>query len=228
MNALRNGKITSSQVSRLMGAPKPQATYLEELKIARRMNCRISQETSARPTTWGKLVEKRVFDLLPIDYKLTSKDFIQHTEIEYWGGSPDGVSKDCVFDIKCPYTRKSFAQMYEMMESDDVGLFKKEFPEYYWQLVSNAILTEKQFAELIIYLPYENELQDVRDLAVKNTDIELETKLFWIANSIDEDLPHQPNDSGYINLKTFRFEVPNIDKLFLIERIKCLENHFKK
>jgi hypothetical protein len=226
MNALRNGKITSSQVSRLMGAPKPQATYLEELKIARRMNCRISQETSARPTTWGKLVEKRVFDLLPIDYKLTSKDFIQHHQFEYWGGSPDGVSKDCVFDIKCPYTRKSFAQMYEMMEANDIQLFKKEFPEYYWQLVSNAILTNKHVAELIIYLPYQSELEEIRELAANNTDIDLETKLFWIANSIDEDLPHQPNDSGYNNLKIYRFEILDCDIDILTEKIKSLQSYF--
>jgi hypothetical protein len=226
MNPLRNGKITSSQVSRLMGAPKPQATYLEELKIARRMNCRISQETSARPTTWGKLVEKRVFDLLPIDYKLTSKDFIQHPQFEYWGGSPDGVSKDCVFDIKCPYTRKSFAQMYEMMEANDIQLFKKEFPEYYWQLVSNAILTGKQVAELIIYLPYLSELEEIRELAANNTDIDLETKLFWIANSIDEDLPHQPNDSGYNNLKIYNFKILQSDIDILTSQIKTLQRFF--
>jgi hypothetical protein len=226
MNPLRNGKITSSQVSRLMGAPKPQATYLEELKIARRMNCRISQETSARPTTWGKLVEKRVFDLLPIDYKLTSKDFIQHPLFEYWGGSPDGVSKDCVFDIKCPYTRKSFAQMYEMMEANDIQVFKKEFPEYYWQLVSNAILTGKHVAELIIYLPYLSELEEIRELATNNTDIDLETKLFWIANSIDEDLPHQPNDSGYNNLKIYTFEILDCDIDILTEKIKSLQPYF--
>jgi hypothetical protein len=226
MNQLRNGKITSSQVSRLMGAPKPQATYLEELKIARRMNCRISQETSARPTTWGKLVEKRVFDLLPIDYKLTSKDFIQHPQFEYWGGSPDGVSKDCVFDIKCPYTRKSFAQMYEMMEANDIQLFKKEFPEYYWQLVSNAILTGKQVAELIIYLPYLSELEEIRELAANNTDIDLETKLFWIANSIDEDLPHQPNDSGYNNLKIYNFKILQSDIDILTSQIKTLQRFF--
>lgn len=226
MNPLRNGKITSSQVSKIMGAPKPQATYLEELKIARRMNCRISQETSARPTTWGKLVEKRVFDLLPIDYKLTSKDFIQHPEIEYWGGSPDGVSKDCVFDIKCPYTRKSFAQMYEMIEARDIQLFKKEFPEYYWQLVSNAILTGRHIAELIIYLPYLSELEEIRELAVNNTDMDLETKLFWIANSIDEDLPHQPNDSGYNNLNIYAFEVLECDIDIMTEKIKSLNSFF--
>jgi hypothetical protein len=110
--------------------------------------------------------------------------------------------------------------MYEMMEANDIQLFKKEFPEYYWQLVSNAILTGKQVAELIIYLPYLSELEEIRELAANNTDIDLETKLFWIANSIDEDLPHQPDNSGYNHLKIFRFEILDCDIDILTEKIK--------
>lgn len=222
MNPIRNGKITSSQAYRVMGTPKVKQTYLEELEFSKRMKCSLTQETNARPTTWGKFVEKRVFDLLPIEYKLTSKDTIQHPEIEHWCGSPDGVSKDAVFDIKCPYTRKSFAQLYKMIELNDVEYFKKNFDDYYWQLVSNAVLTNKDKGQLIIYLPYQKELDEIREMCQKNTDIELETKIFWIANSIDEDLPHQPNDSGYENLKIFTFDIPQSDKELLNETIKSI------
>lgn len=216
----RTGNISSSQVYRVMGTPKVLNTYLKELSRAKRMGCYMSSDSSARSLTWGKLVEKRVFDLLPIDYKLTSKDTIVHPEIERYVGSPDGVSTDAVFDIKCPYTRTSFCDLSEICEANDVELFKKEYPEYYWQLVSNAILTNKSKASLIFYLPYQKELDDIREMAMNNTDVSLESKLFWLANGLDEDLPHQPNESGYNNMYALIFEVTEEEKQSLIEKIK--------
>ena len=38
-------------------------------------------------------------------------------------------------------------------------LLKENHPEYFWQLVSNAILMNVSFAELIVYMPYKDELE---------------------------------------------------------------------
>ncbi len=75
---LRTGNISSSQIYRIMGTDKVMGTYLKELRRSKRMGAYMSAETNARPLTWGKLIEKRVFDLLPIEYKLTSKTTLIH------------------------------------------------------------------------------------------------------------------------------------------------------
>lgn len=214
----RYDKITSSECYKLFESAKVRATYLEEKRFAKKMKAPMSQESNARPLVWGKFLESYAFDLL-IDYELTSQDTIVHPKIDKWSGTPDGVYKDIVFDIKCPYTRKSFCKLAEIIISQDVALLKKEYPEYYWQLISNAILTNKPKCELIVYLPKQRELEAIREKANQNTDIELETKIFWIVNSIDDDLPHQPNESEYQSMYRLEFEAPQEEKEHLIDSI---------
>lgn len=220
---LRFGNITSSQIHRVVGAPKTKETYLKQIRYERKMKTILSKDGNARSLVWGKFCEKRVYDLLPLEYRLTSQNTLTHKEFDYWRGSPDGVTTDLVFDIKCPYTRLSFCELAEICINENIELFKKEYPEYYWQLVSNAILTNKKLAELVVYLPNQSELVDIREMAMHCDDLELITKIYWIANGIDEDIPHQPNESDYKNLYQFKFEVLESEKEFLTEKIKAIE-----
>ena len=218
-NPLRIGNISSSQIHKIMGSPKPKQTYLSELRMMRKLKRPLTTETSAKPTSWGLLVEKLVFNTLGLEYSYNSDETIQHPEIDYWVGSPDGMTKDSVIDIKCPYTLKSFCELVEIIEKQDVEFFKAENPEYYWQLVSNSILTNKPFAELIVYCPYLEDLGVIRKMA-QDVNAEDLYKYYWLANSTDEELPYILQDSDFKDLNIFKFEVPTQDKELLTETIK--------
>jgi hypothetical protein len=160
-----------------------------------------------------------------------------HPEIDYWAGSADGFKFDeglTVMDIKCPMTLKSFCQLVDSIEMVEIGGVwvqdgiksisnirenHKDGEKYYWQLVSNSIISDCKYAELIVYMPYLSELQDIRDLAHSAEPQDL-YKYFWIANGNDEELPHLIDGGFYKNIYTIRFEVPQHDKDFLTERVK--------
>src|SRR3990172_2945044 len=104
----RIGNFTSSEISALMskskdgGFGKPALTYIEECNMERRLGRSLTDEVSARPLTWGKLVEVKAFELLGLDYKISSQETDLHPEISYWAGSSDGNKFDegkTVFDI---------------------------------------------------------------------------------------------------------------------------------
>lgn len=227
-NTLRVGRFTSSGIAALLsvakdkvGFGKPALTYIAEKNMERRLGRSLTIESNAHALTWGRLVEKRAFDLLGTEYKLCSQDTIEHKELgKIWSGSPDLVKYDdggTVVDIKCPITLKSFCQF---ADCENIEQIREEHPDgedYYWQLVSNAILTESQFAELIVYCPYQSELQEIRDMA-SNYEGD-QNKVAWINWSGDMDLPYLPDGGYYKNFHIIRFEVPYNDMLLLTEKV---------
>ena len=250
MDASRNGNFTSSECVALTSKPTDKAakegavfgkaglTYISECNMERRLGRSLDSETNARPMNWGKLVEKRVFQLLGIDYKECSVETIVHPRYSFWLGSPDGekfAEENSTVEVKCPYTLKSFCQFMDAIESVVPG--KESDPlvlghwqmkqireqhtdgeKYYWQVVSNSILLNTKYAELIIYMPYKSELDDIRILA-SNMPVADLSKYYGLANSTDEELPYLIEGKGYKNLNIVRFEVPQADKDLLTERI---------
>lgn len=219
LNTNRIGNISSSNIHKLMGAKKPKETYLTELGYERRLKRSLSNEVSSKPTSWGHLLEGIVFNQLGLEYSLVSDETIKHAEIDYWCGSPDGYTKDSVIDIKCPFTLKSFV---ELVDIKDIETFKYERPEYYWQLVSNSILLDKQFAELIVYCPYFEDLGLVKHQA-QNVNADDLYKYYWLASATDEEIPFILKDSEFIDINIFKFEVPTEDKQLLTETIKQIK-----
>ena len=207
--------ITSSQVYRLMGSKAVKKTYLTELAYELKLGRRLNKDHSARPTTWGNLGERYLFEThLGLEYRLTSKEPIKHPEIEIYSGTPDGTRKDIVYDIKCPFTMKSFCELSEINSIED---FKENKPEYYWQLVSNSILTGLPNAELIVFCPQKSELDAIRSLC---EDMEDNYKYFWLSNAYDDELPYLTEKSKYNSINIFTFEVPESDKELLLNEIK--------
>lgn len=216
---------------------KPFYTYVDECNMERRLGRSISSESNARPLSWGKLVERQVEKTLPMSYALTSDDTFRHHTIECWYGSPDATKEDeeigrTVGDIKSPQTLKSFCQLvdpiYEGLEGmDAINALRygykdkrgyqhdkhKDGEKYYWQLVSNGIITNSKFAELIVYVPYESELEQIRSLAARSE----ERKYNWILMADDMELPSLPDNGYYKNLNTIRFQIPEFDKKFLTD-----------
>lgn len=240
-NYLRHGNFTSSEIVALLSEPtvaekkqggvwgKPALTYIEECNMERRLQRSLTDEISAKPLTWGKLLEQKVDDILGIKYSFCSTDTIMHPTIKFWSGSPDGIKHDegkTVVDFKCPMTLKSFCQLvdplYEGLEGvDAINAIRenhKDGEKYYWQLLSNSILTGAKYAELIIYVPYESELQDIKVLAQQVPGEQL-GKHYWIAMANEGELPFIKDGGYYKNLNIIRFEVPEEDKKFLTSKV---------
>ena len=203
-----------------MGAPKPRQTYLEEIEMERRLLRSLNTEINTRPITWGLLGEKLVFNLLGLEYKYYSDETKAHPTIPGWAGSPDGEKPDCIIDIKCPYTLKSFCELVEICNKQDIEFFKSEHPDYYWQLVSNAIITDKKNAELIVFCPYLETLPTIIHMA-QNIEQD-QFKYYWVAQANYDELPYILKESEYSEINKFEFEVPESDKQLLTNTIQNL------
>jgi hypothetical protein len=232
MNPIRNGNFNSSEIVALTTSGKvkdsfgkPAFTFIDECNMERRLQRNLCDESNARPLSWGKLVERRVFDLLGTDYDLRSLETLQHPTIDCWVGSPDGFrypnETKAVCDFKCPLTLKSFCQLVDAWTKggiEQVRADHKDGEKFYWQLVSNACITGCEFAELIVYAPYKSELEEIRELA-RNIDVANPYKFLWIAAAMDDELPFLVDGGYYKNINVMRFEVPFLDKQFLTERV---------
>lgn len=197
-------------------------TYVDEKRREARLKRSLDTGGGSYETRWGELIERRVFDLIGIKYTYQSKTTLVHRDIKHWAGSPDIVADDRVGDIKA-YFPKNFTELYDVLEKKSVELFKDEYPKEYWQLVSNACIAGKSKCEIMLYAPYESEAQQIELLAntIPDSDIYIYKNILETVELRNlTSLPFLPDDSGYQNLITFDFEVPEADKLFLTERVK--------
>ena len=240
MDASRNGNFTSSEISALFSKPTAKAisegkvfgaaanTYINECNMERRLCRALENETNTKPMNWGKLAEKRVFDLLGIAYKESSVESIKHPRYDFWWGSPDGQKFDdggTCLEIKCPFTLKSFCQFIDaaggFTGEEGILRIREQHPDgekYYWQIVSNAILLGTKYAELCIYCPYESELDDIKAIASNMPVADLD-KYCGLANSPNKDLPYLIEGKFYQNLNIIRWEVSEQDKELLTSRV---------
>ena len=107
---------------------------------------------------------------------------------------------------------KGYEVIAEIRENHDAG------DDYYFQLVSNAILTGAKFCELTIFCPYFNELTEIKALAQTKVD-EGESGYWWIAKGADEEMPYLLESGRYNNLNVIRWEVSELDKKALETRV---------
>lgn len=210
-------------------------TYIRETNMERRLDGPLEIESNARPLLWGKLLEVILFAWLGIEYSLKSSETILHKILRWWAGSPDGEKTDTVIDMKAPYTRKSFCMLVQPLYDgltgkaamdairfgykDNNGFDHDKHPDgekYYWQLVGGAVLLNKKFAELIVYMPYESEVEAIKAEAMKEKH---GGKYFFISMANEGELPFLPEDGYYKNINIIRFEVPEEDKLLLTKRV---------
>ena len=224
-NTNRNGNFTSSNIWKLMEVSKdgksfgkPALTYIQEKAWERKLKRSIETGGDSKETIWGKFLEPFVHDLLTIDYIHSNDETLTHPEIPFWKGSPDfkNLKYSVVSDSKCPQP-KAFCKL---VDSCNKGLsyFRDEFPEYYWQLVSNACITESKYIEIIIYMPYEKDLNEIRD-AADNYDGLDQYKYRFISELPSYNLACLPNDSEYKDLNIFRWDVFDGDRDKLKENV---------
>lgn len=232
-NKNRISRFTSSQIHRLMTngkekgtLGKPALTYIKEKVYEHKMQRSVNTEVSTRPILWGKFLESRVHDLLGTKYEHVFDQTIKHKTIEIWAGSPDFIisTEKVVCDSKCPQP-KAFC---ELIENCSLGLetFKEEHPDYYWQLISNAVITESDYIELIVYMPYLSELSEIKQ-SVEDADLEEPWKYRFITESLNAELPYLTDNCQFKNLNIFRFEAKEEDKELLKQRVLLAQELFK-
>lgn len=194
--------------------------YIAEKKIERKIGRPINLEKHSRATLWGHYMEQRVHDMLPTSYRLIGKKTVPHPEIEHWAGSPDNDCKaeSVVGDIKC-YEPKKFTEYVDCLSLNDIALFKENFPQEYWQLISNSCILGMDNIEAIVYMPYFSELREIRESVMDLDSEEDKRKYGFIAHSHYNELPYLADGCEYKNLNRFRFVAPKEDKDFLTERV---------
>mgnify|MGYP001572601631 CR=1 FL=1 len=246
-NLDRVGNFTSSTIVALTTLNRDKSwpgekaqTYISEKMMERRLGRSLSVDVDARATVWGKFLEPVVFEMLP-EYTPLGQTTFTHTKYPKWKGSPDGLKPETIGEAKCPVTPKSFCQLcqpiYDGMTGmeamnavrngwkDKNGIFTKPNPDaekFYWQIVSNACIHDCKYGELIVFMPYNSQLADLRLRADGEPDY------YRIWASTDEELPFLPDGGYYSNLNTIRFEIPDEDKAILenyvIKASKMLDN----
>jgi len=207
-------------------------TYIAETNMERRLGCRIDEESKAKPLIWGKHLEWFAHNKSGLDHRLISDQTIIHPDYDFWAGSPDTEALNTTGDYKCPMTRKSFCQLVDPLYDGLTGLeainairngytdkrglphkAHKDGNKFYWQLVSNSILLGVEYAELKVYMPYEDDLPEIIRAAQNES-----PEYYWIGMAIPGDLPCIPNNGFYQDSNTIRFRVPDEDKLHLESR----------
>lgn len=240
-NKNRQGRFTSSQMYRVMGTPAVLNTYIEELVIEKRMKRCLDVGAYSQAMSWGRYMEMQVFKEMSTDYTIVSKQTILHPEDRFkdiWSGSPDfikfkGNDAVAVSEVKCYYP-KAFAKLTDAMLKKDLKALKEVNTSSgkgreYWQVVSNAILCGVDTAEIITYMPYESEMEQIKN-DVANFDGADQWEFRFINERSNSELPVLPNDGYYKNLNVFSFIVPEEDKQLLEERILMAEEkiqHYK-
>lgn len=212
--------MTNGKEKGTIGAPG--RTYIKQVYFEQLLGRAINAERDSRPTTWGTFAEKRAFELLPISYKLVNDQRWRHPSLP-WSGSPDlmhGLRANG--DVKSPYSLQVFCEKLEALKSLDT--YKAEYPEDYWQHVSNAVLLDVNgfsidYCEPVIYCPFKSELDEIRTMANQYSGDD-QYRFKWIGFALDEELPYILDGGNFTNLNIFRFEIPKDDKLALLNRVE--------
>lgn len=244
----RVGNFSSSEIHRLMSKGRgnyslenvgaPFKSYLQEKIWERKLQRPLSTTVNSRPLIWGTYMEKIAFDHLGFENELVSIDRCIHLEIESWTGIPDylNAKEKVVGDIKAPWTLTSFCEMADIIEAKDVAKLKEKKPEYYWQLVSNVILTGFDHCELTIFMPTRTKLEEIRE-NIGSTEFHANDqwggrltpdKVAFIQLSDIEELPYLSALSKYKTINTLRFTPANEDIENLTARVEMAAKELTK
>lgn len=229
-NKARIGSFTSSEIHKLVKPGKsnefsaPGLTYIRKKVYENRLGRSIDTGAYSRAIAWGELVEIFLFEKINDYYIPTGAQTVPHPSIDHWAGSPDFVMEGVkVADTKC-YWPENFCRYVDVLITEDIERIKKEYEAEYWQLVSNSCILDTPKAEVICYMPYKEELEEIREF-VNNYRGSDPWRYRFIVEDQDYQLPFIDSETSfYKNLNTFEFEVPQADKELLTERvIKAVE-----
>lgn len=231
----RIGRFTSSNIWKLTTKDRtgkefgaPALTYIEEKRAERSLGRSIDLGAVTNTLTWGKVMEYYCNKFhLDISYTLCSKITDVHPRYKFWSGSKDATKSDTAVEIKCFEPKKFYELSMALLklEAKKITLneFKKDFKEVYWQVVSNAIILNKPFCEIIVYTPTESQLMQIREEIESTNVLEKLGIEPWQGRFIIEKeiyyLPFIPEGIEYPNFVKYRFQPTAEDIIFLT---KCV------
>jgi hypothetical protein len=159
----RLGKVTSSSVWQLTVEPKEKAKkeagelsstakeYVMQ-KVAERLTG-VTRSFQNDATVHGLEQEANAIALYEMTYGYIVEEtgFIEHIA-GWYGGTPDGYIKqeNGIVQVKCPYDYKNHLSF---MLIDSVETFKAKHREYYWQCLSDMIVTNTNWCDFVSYCP---------------------------------------------------------------------------
>lgn len=228
-NRDRIGNFTSSNIYKLCASLKSGEasaayyTYIKEKMFERKLKRSVDMGAYAHSMVWGKFLEKRVNDNLPLNYQMLHKSTKVHPKFDYVAGSVDflvpGVK---ISELKC-FEPKNFASYVSSLMTGDLELIKKEHPKEFWQMVNNSQIHKTPKMEAIVYMPYESEMDEIRELAEDQAYLMSIGIMPWetrfITEKVNSQLATLPDDSEFKNLNIFEFDVPIEDVIFLNKNI---------
>jgi hypothetical protein len=122
-------------------------------------------------------------------------------------------------------------KIYEGLTIEAVRANHPQGEKYYWQIVSNAIIAASIAGvnpcslkgELIVYMPFKSELEDIRESASSAGAMSSEYSK-WIYFANDDQLPHLSDIGYYQSINVIQFDIHENDVNFLIDRIYACSN----
>jgi len=156
----RQGSFTGSEVWKLMTEPRSKSesisktaeTYILE-KVWEKLSGKVKSGFDNFATEWGndnEPIAKKWYT------KLTGRDvndaqLVFNPDLKYFTGSPDGlIGDDGLIEIKCPFNGANHLK-HCFITSDEY--FKKEHPDYYWQIMSYLYLTGREWCDFVSFDP---------------------------------------------------------------------------
>ena len=243
----RTATFSSSEIHKLVKTGRSKdslfsaigLTYIKEKSYEVRLGQALTSQQNSKITSWGKVVEAYAYSKIPSQVLESTARIASDKRRKYpslmWTGASDFESETLVGDIKCPFTRKSFCEqvdIYAKVGAGNIEAFKLEKPEYYWQLVSNCILANKDFAMAVCYCPREDDVLEIlseSNLEYDANDSEAtnnaKEKLKWLTL---EETPYLKKECEYSDVNYVTFKVPQKDKDFLIERVTMAQIELEK
>jgi hypothetical protein len=158
----RQGSFTGSQIYRLMTEPRSKAakeagelsegatTYILE-KVWEALSGQVVQGVNNMATEYGNenepLAKKHYTTITGNE---VSEAFLAHKEyIKGFTGSPDGlVGNDGMIEVKCPWNGANHLK-HCFITTDEY--FKSEHPDYYWQIQSYLLLTDRKWCDFVSF-----------------------------------------------------------------------------
>lgn len=159
----RLGKVTSSSIWNLIVEPKEKtkkdagelsSTSKEYImsKVAERLTG-ISRSFQNDATAFGLEQEAHAISFYEIKtgYQVEEAGYIEAVE-GWYGGTPDGLIPEYngIIQVKCPYDYKNHLSFLML---DSVEVFKAKHREYYWQCVSDMLVTGADWCDFVSYCP---------------------------------------------------------------------------
>jgi hypothetical protein len=238
-NDVRTGRFTSSTIIDLMsngrkadevGAPFYAAC--KRVAAEKIFGTKAKSSGESFSCEWGSLAEIYVCEsvLKPEDFTVGFSDCpIIHPDKEFsgwWSGTPDALIKDRIAEIKCPTSSERFFDLFGITAQEMKNGDKSHEAKYYWQMVSNAIIAKKDYAELVVFMPTKKDLEAIKEM---NRDGALSFRIEWAS---DDKFPCLSEEVGDLRLYRMVFKVPQEDKDALTNRvrmaIKYTENLIKE